>query len=246
MTPEQRIAQLEAELARERERADGLQEIVHALAVKTRSRGAERQAAYRARQNAESVTSDVTVTHNSDASHPPSPSSSPPPPFSLPPPSAPSPSFLYPSSPASPPPPPRESRDSTKAQPAGKPSKPVPSEPVHGDPLRDAVDAVWAKHHHGQARYPWPADGEQLALSALLDLCGRGNLEPVTEIPRRFSHGLQRSQMAYQPRMDKAHTLPELVRAWNANAFPPPVAKPSVQGPATPSSFSDEDVANIP
>lgn len=43
MTPEQRIANLEAELARERARADGLQEIVHALAVKKRSGGAERQ-----------------------------------------------------------------------------------------------------------------------------------------------------------------------------------------------------------
>jgi hypothetical protein len=44
MTPEQRIAHLEAELARERARADGLQEIVHALTVKRgRSAGAERQ-----------------------------------------------------------------------------------------------------------------------------------------------------------------------------------------------------------
>lgn len=42
MTPEQRIAHLEAELARERSRADGLQEIVHALAVKpTRARPVE-------------------------------------------------------------------------------------------------------------------------------------------------------------------------------------------------------------
>lgn len=65
MSPEERIAQLEAEVARERARADGLQEIVHALTVKRRSSGAERQARYRERHAVtSSVTSDVTVTRH--------------------------------------------------------------------------------------------------------------------------------------------------------------------------------------
>lgn len=74
MTPEQRIAQLEAELAREREEKTRLLAIVESLtAPKVRSRGAERQAAYRGRQKAESVTGDVTVPRHSDVITPPPP-----------------------------------------------------------------------------------------------------------------------------------------------------------------------------
>jgi hypothetical protein len=68
VTPEQRIAFLESELTRERARADGLQEIVHALTVKKRTSSAERQARYRERHKAPSVTGGVTVTRNGDAS----------------------------------------------------------------------------------------------------------------------------------------------------------------------------------
>lgn len=75
MTPEQRIiAHLEAELARERAEKAALLEMVHALTVKRgRSAGAERQARYRETKKAASVTSDVTVTRNSDASLAPPP-----------------------------------------------------------------------------------------------------------------------------------------------------------------------------
>jgi hypothetical protein len=119
MTPEQRIAHLEADLAREREEKTRLLAIAESLtAPKGRSRGAERQAAYRERQRAASVTRDVSVTRNGDVTTP-TPSSSPPPPFSLPPPSKPSPSFLYPSSPASSPPPPSASPAAAVAAPPG-------------------------------------------------------------------------------------------------------------------------------
>lgn len=70
MTPEQRIAHLEAELARERENSARLLAIVEAFTSKKRTAGAERQARYRERQRTESVTGDVTVTRNGDASRP--------------------------------------------------------------------------------------------------------------------------------------------------------------------------------
>lgn len=117
MTPEQRIAHLEAELARERAEKDRLMAMLESFTSKKRTAGAERQARYRERQKPESVTSDVTATRDGDVSRPPLPSSSPPPSFPLSPPSEPSPSILYPFSPASPPPPPSASQASAAAPP---------------------------------------------------------------------------------------------------------------------------------
>lgn len=112
MTPEQRIAQLEAELAETRADLRRMTETMRVMVetqVKERAAEAEAKAVRRernARHHAK-TSRQTSIETRAETSQPPAPSSSPPPSFSLPPPSEPSPSFLYPSSPASPPPPPK-------------------------------------------------------------------------------------------------------------------------------------------
>lgn len=221
MTPEQEIAALKAEVARERARADGLQEIVHALTVKRRTSGAERQARYRARR------SDVT----SDASPPPSPPS--PFPSSFPP--SPAPSSPYPLSfpPSSPPPsasqepavPPREDLrlDPEKPPKTKRPKPDNPPDPRHA-PLSLALVALGWPHHGGRTA------------KAIRELLGLANQHCLThggdvpgEVQRRAA--LAKAHDGF-PRVRELH---ELVTHWGHFERQPTPAR----GPAPPSNFDE-------
>jgi hypothetical protein len=221
MTPEERIAQLEAELARERARSDGLQEIVHALTVKRRTSGAERQARYRARH------SDVT----SDASRPPPPSLPPPSsspslpaPISPPPISSPNPSLSPPFPPSAAP------RNELRLEPQvvakrtrtkEKPLAAAP-DPRHA-PLVKALEAAGWAHHGGRTA------GAVKELLALADRTGAPGAAHE-EVLRRAA--IARAHEGF-PRVREVHELP---KHWgHFERAPAPVHR---GGPSPPSDFS--------
>jgi hypothetical protein len=228
VTTEERIAHLEAELARERARADGLQEIVHALTVKRRSSGAERQARYRERHPvALGVTGDATVTGNT-----PSPSS----PFPSPFPPSPDPSSPYPLSfpPSSPPPvsPPSSAapREELRLEPqqaarraTPKKTKPEkPTDPRHAPLTQDLVAAGWT-HHGGRTA---KAVADLLALANQHCLVHGGDVPG--EVKRRAAIAMAHEGF---PRVREIH---ELVPNWGHFAEVP---RRAGGGPAPPSSW---------
>lgn len=218
MTQEEEIAALRAELARERSRADGLQEIVHALAVRRRSSGAERQARYRERHG------DVT----SDASRDVTPS--PPPLDGSPPPSIPSspsplsspPSFLPPS------PAPEDFRlEPRPTRRAKKPKTEKPTDPRHA-PLVAELVAVCQELTGRPYRFSGGHDARavaELLASADQDEMTRGETAPA-EVVRRWRIGLSwRWWNGEAPVQD----LPSLNRRWQ-NCASTETAPPAQNG----------------
>lgn len=217
MTPEQRtITYLEAELARERAEKERLLAMLESFTSKKRTAGAERQARYRETKKAASVTSDVTVTRNSDVSPAPAPSSSPPPSFSLSPPSEPSPSILYPFSPASPPPPPAASQAPAVAAPG-----------TDGDELPDATEDAQEVRPALvlEAQQPEKPGRRQSAGEALYarlearrqEVC---SIDGVPFVESRWAHGRQNRELGPLAKAEKAdaegETWKRFVGAWLA------------------------------
>lgn len=218
MTPEQRIAHLEADLARERAEKDDLRAMLKVLVAKVESETAqkaarrERNARHRAKDVSVDVSRDVSNA-SLETSHAPSPSSPLPSPF----PPSPAPSSPHPLSfpPSSPPPEkPREPRQTA-----------APSVDLHS-----ALSAVHAKHEGGR-EMPWSMGLETVhrRLLALAAKSGCKGAELVAEVARRYDHMRQRAGMQYEPARWKGTTLEELARevCWGGNAKPPerPVAK---------------------
>lgn len=217
MTLEERIAQLETELARERAEKAALLEVVQALAVRRRSSGAERQARYRASR---AVTSDVTVTRHSDVTPLPPPLDGSPPP-SIP--SSPSPLssppslFPLPSSAA-----PRgelqlESQEAPRQPKSRRPKPEKPPDPRHAPLTRELVEAGWP-HHGGRTAK---------AVTDLLELAAQGGQYEDAgyhEVVRRAA--IARAHDGF-PRVRELH---ELVPHWGHFATVPRLA----QGPPRP------------
>jgi hypothetical protein len=233
MTPEERIAQLEAELARERARADGLQEIVHALTVKRRSPGAERQARYRARHS--DVTSDAASPPPLPSLPPPSPSPSLPAPISPPPISSPNPSLSPPFSPPA-------TRNELRLEPQAAArrtrakAKP-PSDPRH-HPLVQAVAET------GYTLLP-----EDFAhVAELLRLADQSadtrGVGAHAEVLRRWAIG-----RAWRWANGEApvQSLRSLRARWNEckSEETAPATRPTRGGPAPPSDFSRPSVPHV-